>query len=161
MRGLVKSVTFRFFLLAVIVSVVTSLPAAHAQQQRPPAVPLITHNPYFSIWSTANQLTDQPTRHWTGAEQPLTGIARIDGVAYRYMGAYPRNVPAMKQDSVDVEATHTVYVFEAAGVRLQPEFFSPAFPQDLDLLSRPVTYLTWNVASTDSKSHKVELLLDV
>ncbi len=161
MRGLVKSVTFRFFLLAVVVSVLALPLAAHAQQQRSPAVPLITHNPYFSIWSTANQLTDQPTRHWTGAEQPLTGIARIDGVAYRYMGADPRSVEAMKQDSVDVEATHTVYVFEAAGVKLQVEFFTPAFPQDLDLLSRPVTYLTWNVASTDGKSHKVELLLDV
>ena len=156
-----KSARSWFFLLAVIVSALASHPVARAQQPRPPAVPLITHDPYFSIWSMANQLTDQPTRHWTGAEQPLTGIARIDGVAYRYMGAYPRTVPAMKQDSVDVEATHTVYVFEAAGVKLALIFFTPAFPQDLDLLSRPVTYLIWNVVSTDGKSHKVELLLDV
>ena len=77
------------------------------------------------------------------------------------MGAYPRAVPAMKQDSVDVEATHTDYVFEAAGVKLGVSFFTPAFPQDLDLLSRPVTYLTWNVASTDGRNHKVEMLLDV
>ena len=130
-------------------------------QQRPPAVPLIAHNPYFSVWSMADHLTDQPTRHWTGAEQPLTGLVRIDGANYRYMGAYPRAVPAMKQDSVDVRATHTIYVFEAAGVKLEVSFFTPAFPQDLDLLSRPVTYLTWSVASTDGRGHKVELLLDV
>ena len=67
----------------------------------------------------------------------------------------------MKQDSVDVEATHTTYAFEAAGVKLWVEFFTPAFPQDLDLLSRPVTYLTWKVESGDGRSHKVELLLDV
>lgn len=91
----------------------------------------------------ADHLTDQSTRHWTGTEQPLVGLARIDGANYRYMGPYPHGVPAMKQDSVDVEATHTVYVFEAAGIRLEVEFFTPAFPQDLTLLSRPATYLTW------------------
>ncbi len=132
-----------------------------AQQARPPAVPLIAHNPYFSVWSMADHLTDDPTRHWTGAEQPLTGLVRIDGVPYRYMGAYPRTVPAMKQDSLDVEATRTTYIFEAGGIRLAVEFFTPAFPQDLDLLSRPVTYLTWRVETTDGRSHKVDLLLDV
>jgi len=109
----------------------------------------------------ADHLTDQPTRHWTGAEQPLTGLVRVDGANYRYMGAYPRAVPAMKQDSVDVRSTHTNYVFEAAGVKLGVSFFTPAFPQDLELLSRPVTYLTWSVASTDGRNHKVEILLDV
>ena len=132
-----------------------------AQQSRPPAVPLIAHNPYFSVWSMNDKLTDGPTRHWTGTEQPLAGIIRIDGKNYRYMGDYPREVPAMQQDSLDVRATNTAYVFSAAGIRLQLDFFTPAFPQDLDLLSRPVTYLTWNVSSSDSQAHKVELLLDV
>jgi hypothetical protein len=150
----VKSILSGLLLLAAAQS-------ALAQQPRPPAVPLITHNPYFSIWSMANRLTDQPTRHWTGAEQPLTGLVRIDGTPYRYMGAYPSDVAAMQQDSVEVKPTHTVYVFEAAGVKLELVFFTPAFPQDLDLLSRPVTYLTWNATSTDAKGHKVELLLDV
>ena len=151
-------ISFALLLTAVFVA----MPATEGQaEQRPPAVPLIAHNPYFSVWSMADHLTDQPTRHWTGAVQPLVGLARIDGAAYRYMGSEPRAVPAMQQESVDVEATHTVYVFTAAGVRLTVEFFTPAFPQDLDLLSRPVTYLTWKAASVDGRGHKVDVLLDV
>jgi hypothetical protein len=130
-------------------------------QERPPAVPLVVHNPYFSIWSMNDRLNDGPTCHWTGAAQPLTGLTRIDGKVYRYMGADPRETPAMKQVSLAVTPTHTVYVFEAGGVQLTVAFFTPAFPQSLDLLSRPVTYLTWTVASADGQRHKVAVLLDV
>ena len=131
-------------------------------QERPPAVPLVAHNPYFSIWSMADKLTDQETRHWTGAEQPLTGMLRVDGSVYRYMGkgASPE-VPAMRQLSVKVEATRTIYDFEAAGVHLELTFFTPAFPEELEMVSRPVTYLTWEIRASDGRKHEVSVLLDI
>jgi hypothetical protein len=128
-------------------------------QQRPPAVPLIAHNPYFSVWSMADKLTDQDTKHWTGARQPIVGLARIDGTAYRFMGVQPRGVPAMEQLSLDVTPTHTIYKFGAGGVTLTVTFFTPAFPKDLDVFSRPVTYLTFS--ATGEGEHEVSLLLDV
>ncbi|HEY9126271.1 MAG TPA: DUF5127 domain-containing protein, partial [Acidobacteriaceae bacterium] len=135
--------------------------ASAIAQDRVPATPLITHDPYFSIWSTTDDLTASDTTHWTGKEQPIAGLARIDGKAYRFMGKEPGDVPAMRQTHHEITATHTRYAFEAGGVKLELAFFTPAIQSDLDLLSRPVTYLTWTASSTDSGSHQVAVLLDV
>jgi len=128
-------------------------------QERPPAVPLVAHNPYFSVWSMADKLTDEETKHWTGTAQPMHGLARIDGKTWRFMGAEPKDAPAMKQVSLEVTPTHTVYKFEAGQVELTVSFFTPAFPRDLDTLSRPVTYLT--LSATGKGQHEVSLLVDV
>jgi Domain of unknown function (DUF4965)/Domain of unknown function (DUF1793)/Domain of unknown function (DUF5127)/Domain of unknown function (DUF4964) len=128
-------------------------------QQRPPAVPLIAHNPYFSVWSMADKLTDQNTRHWTGREQPIFGLARIDGKTWRFMGDDPREIPAMEQTSLEVTPTHTIYQFQAGQVGLTVTFFTPAFPKDLDVLSRPVTYLT--VSASGQGDHDLSVLIDV
>jgi len=140
-----------------------ALPAHSAQSTnlRPPAVPLIAHNPYFSLWSMADHLTDEPTRHWTGAEQPLTGLARIDGKTYRFMGRSPGEAPAMQQTALEITPTRTHYSFSAAGVSLELTFFTPSLPDDLDTLSRPVTYLTWDARATDSATHNVTVFIDV
>ena len=130
-------------------------------QQRPPATPLITHDPYFSIWSTTDNLTDSETTHWTGSAQPITGMVRIDGRPFRFMGLHPTKVPAMQQTAHEVMPTHTSYEFRQNGVTLRFVFFTPAILSDLDVLSRPVTYLTWTAQATDGAAHQVSLLLDV
>jgi hypothetical protein len=132
-------------------------PALHAQAFRPPAVPLVTFNPYFSVWSFNNRLTDGPTRHWTGVEQPLESLIRVDGKPYRIMGVNPSNVPAMPQTALEVLPTRTIYDFQAAGVSLRLTFMTPLLPASLDIYARPVTYLTWEVHSTDRKFHAVSI----
>lgn len=139
--------------------VVLSAYAAQGQE-RLPAVPLIAHNPYFSIWSTADKLTDENTRHWTGAEQSLTGILRIDGANYRFMGAEPKSLPAMSQSSIQISPTRTFYTFQTKDVELTVQFFTPALPNDLDALSRPVTYLLLETHSLDGKPHAVDLYIE-
>lgn len=146
--------------LSVAAGVLLTASAAYAAEFRPPAVPLVAHDPYFSIWSMADEITSEPTKHWTGTVQSLTSLIRIDGKTYRIMGGDPRRTPVLSQRSVQVMPTHTTYSFEGAGVQVTLTFLTPALPQDLELVSRPVTYLTWNVKSTDGNSHQVQVYFD-
>jgi hypothetical protein len=130
-------------------------------QERAPATPLITHDPYFSVWSNTDNLADSDTTHWTGSAQPIQGVIRIDNKPYRFMGRHPDNIPAILQTASSITPTHTFYEFYQDGITLKLAFFTPAILSDLDLLSRPVTYLTWTVSSMDGSGHHVTVLLDV
>jgi hypothetical protein len=134
--------------------------SAGAKDLRPPAVPLVVCDPYFSIWSMADRLTDDTTRHWTGTPHPLGGLVRIDGKVFRIIGKEPPQIPAMDQRSLRVLPTRTIYDFEAGGVGITLTFLTPALGHDLDLLARPVTYITWTAQSKDGQSHSVSLYFD-
>lgn len=131
-----------------------------APEFRPPATPLVAVDPYFSIWSFANHLTYDATRHWTGAPMPMQSMVRIDGKTYRIMGRDPANVEPARQTGLRVYPSRTIYDFAAGGVSIRLAFITPDLPRDLDVLSRPVTYLNWTVRSTDGKAHNVSVYYD-
>ncbi|MDP9170855.1 MAG: DUF5127 domain-containing protein, partial [Acidobacteriota bacterium] len=134
--------------------------AAQERAFRPPAVPLIAHDPYFSVWSMADQLNAENTKHWTGVEQPLTSLVRVDGQTLRLMGRDPRALAALPQKSVEVLPTRTIYEFEGSGIAVNLTFLTPALPHDPDVLSRPLSYLIWTVRATDGATHDVQLYFD-
>lgn len=134
--------------------------ALAAQPLRPPAVPLVAHDPYFSVWSTADQLSAENTRHWTGKPHSLAALLRVDGKNYRVIGRDPGAMPALSQTRVEVLPTRTIYGFEGAGVRLTLTFLTPALANDLDVLSRPVTYVIWDAQSSDGAAHDVKLYFE-
>jgi hypothetical protein len=297
----------KVILTAIVLLIVNNL--IKAQATKAPAYPLINHNTYFSIWSFSDTLNAASTKHWTGKDQSLIGLIKVDGTTFRFMGkssplyktilpatdempwhckytetepsgdwtnvkyedstwntgpapftddkkqaktlwtskdiwvrriftlndlnvdrlvlklyhddnvevylngtevynvtgwtsdfkliplkdkfknklrngenviaihcantaggswldvglvdevkAKPNDILLAKQKSVVVNATQTIYNFDCIGVDLQVTFTSPLLMDDLDIFSRPVSYISYKVKSNDSRIHNVKVL---
>ena len=144
------------FIISLAASLIGILPCS-AQSFRPPSVPLVTFDPYLSIWSAANRLTDRPTQHWTQRPHSLVSLIRVDGAAYRLMGNEPMSIPALPQTGLQVTPTRSIYDFENEKVHVTLTFMRPALPEDLDAMALPLSYITWQVHSTDGREHAVAL----
>ncbi|HEV2395148.1 MAG TPA: DUF4965 domain-containing protein [Verrucomicrobiae bacterium] len=140
---------------------VARTPAAQSDSAlRPPSVPLVACDPYFSIWSPADKLTDADTVHWTGKPNRLTSLVRIDGKGFRILGKEPAAVPPLPQTGLQVLPTRTIYTFEGQGVQLTCTFMTAALPDDLMIYSRPLAYLSWAASATDGHEHQVQVYFD-
>lgn len=136
---------------------------SNATTARAPVTPLIVHDPFMSVWSWADTATDTWPAHWTGRQNQMSGVVRIDGRPYRFMGRNNRmadTVPAMEQVSREITPLRTLYRFAADGVELTLTFTSPMLPDDLELLGRPASYIDIAVRSTDGRDHAVSAYYD-
>ena len=50
------------------------------------AYPLFIKDPYFSIYSNGDILTESDTIFWTGAKKELLGLVKIDNKIYSFLG---------------------------------------------------------------------------
>ena len=60
----------------------------------------------------------------------------------------------------DVQATRTIYRFACGSVDLQLTFSAPLFLDDLETMSRPVNYMTYEIVSNDGKPHTLRLYVE-
>ena len=72
----------------------------------------------------------------------------------------PRFEQTALQKSVDVQAMQTHYSFTCGPVDLDLTFTAPLFLDDLNLISRPVNYITYQAVSNDNRRHQIELYFE-
>ncbi len=126
---------------------------------RIPAFPLITHDPMFSVWQTGDMPSGEETTHWTGVKKKLRGIITIDGEKYRFLGRPTCRTMPLTASCVTPMSTR--YTFRTAGVQLVVRFTSPLLLDDMDILSTPITYITFDVTAVDGRTHDVSVEFQV
>lgn len=102
--------------------VITMIQTSNAQVTKAPAYPLITHDPYFSIWSFSDKLNESVTKHWTGADHSLLGYIDVDGKLYKFLGAPPKKLQPLLPNS-DLQGYDCRYTEQ----KPSESWFSPEF----------------------------------
>ena len=92
--------------------------------------------------------------------QNTLGGCLVDFGLYRTDDTEKRLVQTAVQTSAEVQATRTIYTFTCGEVDLRLTFMAPALLEDLNLISRPVNYMTYEVASNDGAEHDVEIYFE-
>lgn len=121
-------------------------------------IPLVLHDPYFSIWSREDHLYDGDPIHWSGARQKLRGYVTVDDATYGFLGDREFHAPIQQQE-IEVTATATVYHFENEKIKLAVRFTTPLLLEDLKLVSRPCTYVDFAVEKKEDCSVSVSFFV--
>jgi hypothetical protein len=91
----------------------------------------------------------------------MLGLIRVDNQSFGFLGQQ-NLLPSLKQTSVTVHATRTVFELALPDtLSLTLTFLHTAFADDVFHLSRPVYYVTMDIRTLDGEPHDVKLYLDV
>ena len=86
-----------------------------------------------------------------------TGGAYADFGLFKNVKPKGPELKIAEQKSVDVLATNTYYTFSCGPVELDLVFTAPMLIDDLDLISMPINYVSYQVRATDGKKHDVQI----
>lgn len=89
------------------------------------------------------------------------GKAYIDFGIYTDENRQQSITNVAKQDSIVLTATHTKYYFTCGPVRLQLNFIAPLLLSDLDLMSRPINYVSYDVVAADDNKHDISVSISM
>ena len=123
-------------------------------KMRPPCTPIITVDPYFSVWSERDIL--QNTTHWTGLPATIRGTVTVDGLPWHFLGLGGEG-ENMTVESTQIDAFSTTFIYKNDAIRLTVRFTSPMLPDDLYYASRPVTYCHATWEALDGREHTVSV----
>ena len=117
---------------------------------RPVAVPLITVDPFFSVWSCDDALYGGPTEHWCGKLSPIMAGIYV-GKEFYSMSAFDNCGKAIRhriyQTDLKITPTSSVYTFENELAKVTLTFRTPLLLDRLDIMTRPVSYVEYEIES--------------
>ncbi len=131
---------------------------------RPAAVPLVTVDPYFSIWSFGDNLYDDATKHWTGRLNPILAGVLVDGTFYGMAGVNQDMVmPKWRTNQTDLTVTplSTEYVFENQFAKVTLTFTTPLLADRLDILTRTASYVKYKIERKCSEDKKFSFIFGI
>ncbi|MFV0420305.1 MAG: glutaminase domain-containing protein [Dysgonomonas sp.] len=64
------------------------------------------------------------------------------------------------QKAIDVQATQTSYTFECGDVELKLNFVAPFLPDNLELMSSPFNYISYNTRALDGNEHDIQIYFE-
>lgn len=127
-------------------------------KQHLPSYPLFIKDPYFSIYSNGDILNDSDVTFWTGISKKLYGFIKIDGKLYSFLGK--SNIEKLPQLSINISTFKTTYIFKKDDFEFILNFTSPLTLDDLNLLSMPICYLSYEFKSETKHEIEVSLALN-
>ena len=133
-------------------------------KKRPVAVPLFTVDPYFSIWSCADKLYNGYTKHWTEKPWPIFIGLYIDGAFHAIAGTdgdYKTLRNRIHQTDLQITPLSSVYTFENDIAKVKLSFTTPLLLDRLDILSRPVSYMAYEVEVKKENAEDVQFVFGI
>ncbi len=124
---------------------------------RPAAYPLITVDPFFSIWSTTERLDGSYTTHWTGRPAPIFMSIKTDKAEYTLAASNKFHSHLISENSritftnLKVTPLSTVYEFENEEFKATVTFTTPLLLDRIDIFSRPVSYVAYDIQSKNGQ----------
>jgi len=121
---------------------------------RPAAAPLITVDPFLSIWSCDDALYGGPTEHWCGRPCPILAGIYVDN-AFHAIAAADENGKVLRsrvyQTDLEITPLSTIYTFDNEAALVKLTFTTPLLPDRPDILARPVSYVHYEVKPKTAK----------
>ncbi|TAQ88111.1 hypothetical protein B7494_g3561 [Chlorociboria aeruginascens] len=91
-----------------------------------------------------------------------TGMIRVDGNPYLWMGFPPSRPASVNQTSFEYTSTKSIFTMDVGGsVEMVITFLSPLTPDDQKRQSLLFSYLDVAIKSLDGEGHQVELYADI
>lgn len=123
-----------------------------------PSYPVITVDPFFSIWSRSDKLNESDTCLWCGIRKPIKGTVTFDGVTYRFLGAGDEE--KLTQVKTEILPYVSEYTFENDKLRLILKTWSPLLLDDFHLLATPVAYFDFEVQNLTGEEKAVSVSIE-